>query len=263
MLMHLSPPDAVLGDINSELIETFDTVKRCPEAVVHAVWRFSNTAECYYRVRTSKPRTPVGRAARFVYLNRTAWGGIYRLNKHGAFNVPFGNSGRSICRKALVVDAALALAGTQFIAADFAVTMAEARGGDVIYADPPYVGRGTAPRSNFARYHFPAFTWTDQERLAEAAHAAVARGATVFLTAGADSGVEGLYPGWIARTLTRQQRVSRRTDRRVPYSEVLLVGAPVSAEDPRLAAGEQTRGGDGTRPAVIGNLRQEELSGLS
>lgn len=223
MLLQLAPAAAVLGDINGELIETYETVQRSPEEVVRSIWQFSNTADCYYRVRAAKPRTSVARAARFIYLNRTAWGGIYRLNAHGAFNVPFGATGRHICRKQLIVDAARALAGTRFLTGDFSATMALAGPGDVIYADPPYVGRGSVRNEGFTRYHFPPFRWADQERLAECAHAAADRGAIVFLTARAGSDVEELYPGWPSTPLTRQQRVSRRVDRRASYAEVLLV----------------------------------------
>jgi DNA adenine methylase len=222
LLLHLAPADAVLGDVNAELIETFETVQARPEDVVHAVWRFSNTPECYYRVRAAVPRTAVGRAARFIYLNRTAWGGIYRLNGEGAFNVPFGSTGRRICRKDLIVNAAEALTSTRFTVADFSKTIDSAGAGDVVYADPPYVGRDLGREESFARYHFPPFTWPDQERLARCAHAAVARGATVFVTARGSVGVEGLYPGWQATPLTRKQRVSRRLDRRQLYSETLL-----------------------------------------
>jgi DNA adenine methylase len=229
MLLHLAPTDAVLGDINRELVETFDTVRSSPEEVVRAVWRFSNTAECYYRVRAARPRTPIGRAARFIYLNKTSWGGIYRLNGHGAFNVPFGSTGRQICRKDVIVAAARTLASIELVVADFAVTMANAGAGDVVYADPPYVGRGLGRDVGFARYHFPPFRWTDQERLAESAHAAVERGATVFLTARAGVGVEELYPGWSRLELTRSQRISRRVDRRLPYMETLIASGNVGA----------------------------------
>jgi DNA adenine methylase len=229
MLLHLAPSEAVLGDVNRELIEAFETVRASPDEVVRAVWRFSNTADCYYRVRAASPRTRVGRAARFIYLNRTAWGGIYRLNQRGTFNVPFGSSGRKICRKQLILDAAEALSGTRFLADDFSVTMDGAGRGDVIYADPPYVGRGAARDEGFARYHFPPFRWADQERLAECAHSAVDRGATVFLSARADAGVEALYSGWSSTALSRHQRVSRRVDRRTRYSEILL------ASDTKLA----------------------------
>lgn len=222
LLLHLAPTDAVLGDVNAELIETFETVKARPEEVVRAVWRFSNTSECYYRVRAVAPRTAVGRAARFIYLNRTAWGGIYRLNGQGAFNVPFGSTGRRICRKEIVINAAEALAGTRFAVADFSDTILEAGVGDVVYADPPYVGRDLGRDESFARYHFPPFTWPDQERLAHCAHAAAGRGATVFVTARGGVGVEDLYPGWHATPLTREQRVSRRLDRRQRYFETLL-----------------------------------------
>ncbi len=100
VFLQLSPATAVLSDLNEDLITTLDTIRNYPERVVHAAWRFTNTKTCYERVRKMGPRTDIGAAARFLYLNRTCWGGIYRLNRKGEFNTPFGNSGRAICRKA-------------------------------------------------------------------------------------------------------------------------------------------------------------------
>ena len=79
----LEPARAVLSDLNPELIDLYSWVKRDPNLLVERVWRFSNTAECFYRARASKPRTSLGRAARMLYLSRTSFGGIYRLNKSG------------------------------------------------------------------------------------------------------------------------------------------------------------------------------------
>jgi DNA adenine methylase len=212
----------VLGDVNEALIEAFQTVRSAPEEVAHAIWRFSNNAECYYRVRGSVPRTTVGRAARFIYLNRTAWGGIYRLNGDGNFNVPFGFSGRTICRKELLVAASAALSGTTFVAADFATTIGGAVEGDVVYADPPYVGQALGREESFTRYSYPPFHWHDQERLARVASAAAERGVAVFVTTRAGVGVEDLYPGWQTMPLRRRQRVTRDIERRLDYRETLI-----------------------------------------
>ena len=95
MFLSANPARALLADVSDELIATFRTVASDPEAVVRAVWRYSNTADCYYRARMARPRTDVGRAARFIYLNRTAWGGVQRHNQRGDFNTPLATLAES------------------------------------------------------------------------------------------------------------------------------------------------------------------------
>jgi DNA adenine methylase len=221
--MHLGVqfPNAILGDVNEELIAALAVIAEDPERVVSAVWRFTNTAECYYRVRRSRPRTPVGTAARFLYLNRTAWGGVYRLNGRGEFNTPFGDSGRVICRLQSVVQAAGAFARADLRAVDFEDLMDESGAGDVVYADPPYVSP-TSGHDNFKRYSREAFCWSDQERLAVAAAGAVRRGAHVAVSGRAGFGLERLYPDWLVLHLRRSCRVSRAPEGRGKFSEIVL-----------------------------------------
>lgn len=227
VFLRTAPPAALLGDVNIELIETLETVAADPHAVVDAVWRFSNTADCFYRVRRSRPRTAVGRAARFIYLNRTAWGGVHRTNQHGEFNTPFGNSGRIICRRQTVTAASALLARASFHAVDFEKLVDRARAGDVVYADPPYVSTASERASGFQRYAPTAFRWADQQRLAEAAKRAVARGAFVLVSGGASSGVERLYEGWHVARFQRITRVSRHRKGRGPFNEIVMASAPI------------------------------------
>ncbi len=140
--MQLKPQRAVLSDVNGDLITTLCTLRASPTDVTKAVWRFSNSRGCYERVRRSVPRNDVGAAARFVFLNRTCWGGIYRLNRRGEFNVPFGNSERIICRSEQVLALARSLSDAQLFVGDFEGFMNLAGAGDVCYADPPYTTKG-------------------------------------------------------------------------------------------------------------------------
>ncbi len=252
--MHLGvqAPKAVLGDINEELIATLETVAREPERVVSAVWRFSNTAECYYRVRQSRPRTEVGLAARFVYLNRTAWGGVHRLNRKGEFNTPFGNSGRVICRLQAVVQAARLFASADLRVADFEEVMSEAGSGDVVYADPPYVSP-TSGHDSFRRYSERGFSWADQERLASAAVEAFHRGASVAVSGRAGFEVERLYPGWTRVHAQRSSRVSRAPRGRGVFREVILLSPNMAhRSDGKLGLRKEVAQQDATPRAFEG-----------
>lgn len=232
MFLALQPQDAVLSDINPELIAALQVIAVQPEEVVSAVWRLSNTADCYYRVRRSSPRTEVGKAAKFLYLNRTAWGGIYRLNRHGQFNTPFGNSGRVICRRKVVLDAAQHFARVSLRCMDFEESLAQAQSGDVVYADPPYAGP-TSGHESFLRYTPRRFCWRDQVRLARAAHAAVERGAAVAVSGRTDFEIEKLYPEWTTIRLSRSCRVSRSVDARSAFKEVVLLSPTFATAEAR------------------------------
>jgi len=230
MYLALQPRTATLSDINEDLIQTLRVITQSADEVVTAVWRLSNTADCFYRVRASSPRSDIGRAARFLYLNRTAWGGIYRLNRFGEFNTPFGNSGRVICRRKAVVDAARHFERADLECTGFEDAVSRAQAGDVVYADPPYAGPNSGHES-FMRYTPGRFRWRDQVLLAEVALDAAERGAVVAVSGRSDFEVEALYPGWTTMHLARNCRVSRRVDARAAFNEVVLLSPNANLGD--------------------------------
>ncbi len=219
--LRLEPNDALLSDVNKELIRFIQICCCYPEEVVAATWRFSNTKECYYRVRASKPRNDVTWAARFLYLNRTCWGGVYRLNRQGEFNVPFGNSGRQICSKETVLDAINVFKCAEFASHDFEYSFSKARSGDAVYADPPYTSRGQY--NGFIRYNESLFSWADQCRLAVTAKSARQRGVFVAISGVMHRDILALYKNWWLASLMRKTCVARKIDRRVVFNEVLLL----------------------------------------
>jgi DNA adenine methylase len=233
MYLSLRPKSAILSDKNKELIAFLNTVKRNPSAVVRAVWRWSNEESCYYRVRESAPRTEIGKAARFLYLNRTCWGGIYRLNRKGEFNVPFGNSGRTICRHEAVVLAASAFRRAKLLVADFEEVMENAKTGDVIYADPPYTTRGAG--NGFVRYNESIFSWQDQLRLADAARQAADRGSFVAVSGLNHVEFLELYPNWFVAELQRPSNVGRDVFSRRQVCEAVVFSRRPVVDGPQTS----------------------------
>lgn len=222
VFFHLRPAQAVLGDINGDLIETYRTVRDYPLKVLEKLRRIPVTAANYYRVRSQRPRSEVGRAARFLYLNRTAFGGIYRLNQQGEFNVPFGGrTPAALWEKDIVVRAAEALQGTQLLHGDFASLLRKAKSGDVAFCDPTY----TVAHDNngFVRYNERNFSWLDQVRLAKEAKSARDRGVTVLVSNAHHTTVRKLYAGERALLLRRASTVSRAVTGRREVTEYLFV----------------------------------------
>ncbi len=220
MFLAVRPADAVLSDSNQQLVDFYETCVAEPDRVLDATLRNGNDEYSYYRVRASHPRLPVTKAGRFLYLNKTCWGGIYRLNRNGEFNVPFGNSMRPICNRDLVKKAAEAFGNAEFRCCDFSEVLREAEKGDVVFADPPYTSRGQF--NGFVRYNETLFSWKDQVRLCEAARSARRRGAFVAVCGSYHRDVLSLYEGLWVLEVTRKSLVAKRPDARRSVSECLV-----------------------------------------
>ena len=222
VFFELQPARAVLSDINGELIEVYDVVRKCPADVLRVLKKLKVTRDDYYRIRATKPTSAVGRAARLLYLNRTAFAGMYRVNRKGQFNVPYGGrSTRVLWEQSIICDAAAALRNSVLVACDFEVQLRRAKRGDFVYCDPTY----TVAHSNngFVRYNERNFSWTDQERLAKSAVAAARRGATVVVSNAEHTDVSDLYRGWTVETVQRQSLVCPRPTARGPVNELLFI----------------------------------------
>lgn len=220
VFLQVRPKCSVLSDTNRDLMHFVSVVRRRPEDVVRAVWRWSNTAECYAAVRRSVPRSDVGRAARFLFLNRTCWGGIYRTNRDGHFNVPFGDSGRRLCSLRHVIEVSAVFEHSTLLVQDFAQAIRCAHKGDAVYADPPYTGKGE--NNGFLRYNEKLFSWSDQERLARECRSARRRGAFVAVSGLQHDELLSLYDGWWVLKLSRHSTVGRERSSRHEISEVVM-----------------------------------------
>jgi DNA adenine methylase len=175
------PRNAILGDINRELITAYKIVQSDPEALVSSLKRMRTDGAAYGAVRSSRPRSELKQAARFLYLNRLGFNGIYRVNRRGEFNVPFAGDRRLdyFWRSDLLLEASRALAGVTLQSTDFANLMKAAGAGDLVYCDPVYA---SSARERFDRYTSEPFGDSDKARLEAEIISARARGATVLLS---------------------------------------------------------------------------------
>src|SRR5882724_10222435 len=223
VFFHTLPKRSVLADINGELISTYRAVRNNPAGVTRILRRYAVTPETYYRIRRSEPKSPDARAARFLYLNRTAFGGIYRLNLMGAFNVPYGGGDRTpelLWKTDILEVASKALRVVQLKVSDFEPIVDSAGTGDVVYSDPTY----TVAHDNngFVRYNERNFLWSDQERLADAAFRAARRGAMVLITNAHHASIKQLYRGARFETLSRVSTVTPYSELRRSVEELLI-----------------------------------------
>lgn len=228
VFFQLAPKNARLSDVNCELINTYCMVRDFPDFVLETLRAIPVNKREYFRQRRLVPEGRVARAARFLYLNRTAFGGIYRLNARGEFNVPYGGGQRRpdiLWDRSLINSASLALRDATLRTSDFEGQMRKAGEGDVVYCDPTYTVKHD--NNGFVRYNERVFSWSDQLRLANAAISAVARGALVIVSNAHHDTIRKLYPKNAAVvTASRMSCVSTQVENRTPVSEYVVILRP-------------------------------------
>lgn len=175
------PRRAVLGDANQQLVGFYRTLRHRPSAVADAVAALPRDPEAYYEIRGLDPAalSATDRAARFLYLNRMAFNGVYRTNRKGRFNVPLGTRVGAFPTAEKIEAAARALRTATLVSADFEVTIAHVGPGDFVYLDPPY---SRSPDGNYGVYGYGSFDGRDLERLIEVVLEIDRRGARFLLS---------------------------------------------------------------------------------
>lgn len=165
---HMRPRVALVSDANSSLIDTYREIREDWRNVANSLKRHhrNHTESYYYEERSRKHRSSHEKAAQFIYLNRTCWNGLYRVNLRGEFNVPVGTK-TSVCLETDDFEGiARQLAGAELVHADFEQTIDRSANGDFLFVDPPYITRHNF--NGFVKYNDKIFSWSDQERLAKA-----------------------------------------------------------------------------------------------
>lgn len=178
VFFHLRPQTAVLSDVNSNLIETYEAICLNQRATIENLWdhhhQHLKKPERYYIVRANEPETIDARAARFIYLNRTCFNGIYRVNRNGKFNVPRGSKTKVMMPDDDWHGWSMALQGAELLNSDFQPVIDQAEKGDFLFVDPPYTVHHNL--NGFIKYNEILFSWDDQIRLAESLELARKRG---------------------------------------------------------------------------------------
>ena len=216
------PSNAVLSDVNDELMACYRAVRDTPGEVEACLQKLPRDKDSYYHVRSTAPDDPVERAARLIYLTTLAFNGIYRVNRQGVFNVPYG--GReyvNLGAAGSLSSYSRALGSAKIRSGDFEESLQSAGKGDVVFLDPPYTV--THSNNGFLRYNESIFSMQDQRRLADAAEALASRGAHVIVTNAQHSSVSDLYSDVFRRIAVRRtSRMAADPARRLAVEELVL-----------------------------------------
>lgn len=219
----LQPRRARLGDACSDLIETYQTIASDVDAVLAYLEGWRPDREFYYKLRDSVPISEAHAAARFIYLNKTCWNGLYRVNSSGKFNVPYGRprSDNLIHAQNLRTCAALlSRRDVKLKTRGFAQALKYANAGDFVFLDPPYV---TGHNNNgFIEYNEQLFSWADQRRLAAIARRLANRGVLVMVTNAHHPDVLELYPEFTVREVCRSSTIASDKRKRRQVTEAII-----------------------------------------
>lgn len=244
LFFEVAPHQAVLSDLNGDLITCFKSVKDDALRLELGLKKLPCVKSAYIKVRDAKPRSELNKAVRFLYLNRTCYGGIYRVNKSGMFNVPFGGRDTSILTNGTLLRcASSALKTARLECADFETVLNEAKAGDFVYCDPIYTSPVTT--KNFTRYGWGGGGWRDQERLLDAALRARSRGVLLIVSNHAVADVMKLYNGI---PHVRYHRHSSLAQSNASVREVLFVFSRV-----KNTATQLTEAFKNTLPTTVSN----------
>lgn len=225
----VAPRRVVLWDNNRELIDTFKAVRDDVEQVIRLLtkYREQHSKAFFLAMREKRSRSDAGTAARLIYLNKTCFNGLYRVNSRGLFNVPFGRyRNPGILDGSCLRQAAAALAGARIEAEDFRLLELEAKKGDFVYLDPPYHPRSKT--SSFTAYTRDLFGQTEQEKLAALFRALDRKGCLLMLSNSDTPLIRQLYQGFDIREVSARRYINARGDRRGAVSELVILNSKLA-----------------------------------
>lgn len=227
---HLTPERAIIADINQELINTYQVMARNPVQlrIQLEMHQKQHDVQHYYYIRNHLPNDAIARAARFMYLNRTCYNGMYRVNQLGQFNVPIGTRQNFIEDTSHFEEYAEVLQKINIRKQDFVDTIRGANRGDLIFADPPYTIAHN--QNSFIKYNEKLFSWKDQKRLINALIKARNRGAMIIATNAFYPDLWKMYDenDFYTKPVSRFSSISGTTEGRGIQKELLIASYPIN-----------------------------------
>lgn len=218
---------AVINDWNRELVDAYRAIRDFPEEVIDQLKLLPYSKEIFLELRAKLPQdfSPCRRAARMIYLNKTCFNGLYRVNKAGGFNVPFGkfkNPPTILDADNLRAVAKVLNHHVTLLDGDFATAVDNAQSGDAVYFDPPYVPVNTT--ANFTSYTSDGFTIDDQHRLVASFRLLVERGVAVVASNSDTDVIRELYKGFEIHEIQARRSINSKGDKRGSVGELIIVG---------------------------------------
>jgi len=226
---------AVISDVNPELIALYRGIRSDVEGVIGLLQACPYSKERFLDLRAldTEGLSDTVRAARFIYLNKTCFNGLWRVNKAGKFNVPFGKFAKppTICDEANLRACAKVLQNVTITLGDYREVSGNARAGDVVYFDPPYIPLNST--SSFTSYAANGFTMMDQCTLSNQFHMLKDRGVHVLLSNNDCPASRELYRDYVIHTVSARRNINSKASGRGAITEVLVESKILAEIDSR------------------------------
>lgn len=236
LFFSLKPDNAIIADSNPELINMYLQVAHHLDDVIECLQKYENTSDMFYEVRSLNWQTlpEAEAAARTIYLNKTCFNGLYRVNKNGQFNTPFGKyKNPKICDIETLRLASETLKKANILCGDYILVLEHyAKSGDFVFLDPPYLPIG--PNSDFKRYTKEQFYEDDHVELAKMINTLHDRGCYIILTNSNHPLVHQLYAQYKIEVIQTKRHISCHGDTR--KGEDVIVTIPPKSKTTKTSA---------------------------
>ena len=230
LFFSLEPENAFISDLNCELINTYKVVKDNVEDLIKELLKYKNEKEFYYKIRELdrdlsgyNKLSPIQKAARFIYLNKTCYNGLYRVNKNGQFNVPFGKyKNPKICDIENLKKCSQILKNNiiDIKCGDFSIILDYVRPKDFVYFDPPYVPLNNT--SNFTSYTSDGFGAETQCKLEQVCKELTNEGVFWMLSNSYTEFILELYKNYNIHIVHAKRSINCRGNSRGKIKEVII-----------------------------------------
>lgn len=231
LLLNVQPRQAVINDLNHELINCYRIIQKQPEALIEELETHKNDSDYFYAVRAwdREPEhytslNPIERAARMIFLNKTCFNGLYRVNRKGQFNAPYGKYSNPTIADHQGIQAVhkfLNHRPTRMLSTDFEQAVSTARAGDFVYFDPPY--DPVSPSASFTAYQQEGFGRPEQRRLARVIQDLSRRGVKVMASNSSTDHIRSLYKGFHQIKVSATRRINSNAKLRGEIDELLIL----------------------------------------
>ena len=222
----------MIADLNRQLIETYRVLKRHPRRLARALHRLPTDRDSYYEIRARDAGAlgPMDQAARFIYLNRLCFNGVYRTDRRGRFNVPYGRRTGALPTETHLYRCSVALRDADLRDGDFEQTTADAREGDFVYLDPPYTQN---PEKAYGVYGYGSFDARDLGRIFKVLRRLDQTGASfLFSYAALPELYAQLSSNWTVEQVVASGQVAASPGSRNARRELLITNEPRVLPDP-------------------------------
>ena len=219
-----------VSDFNSDLILAYVTIRDKLEKLIESLENHSknyhkNSTEYYYEVRKQEPKQQIEKVSRLLFLNKTCFNGLYRVNKKGQFNVPLGRyTNPNIVNKEnlTAVSKTLQSKKIKISCRDFEAVLGDAKKGDLVYFDPPY--QPVSSTANFTSYTHRDFTEDDLERLAKLADKLHSKGCYVLLSNSNSKTVKDFFSKkyWKISSINVNRAINSNAQKRTGHKEIII-----------------------------------------